>query len=287
MSYKRQTSNLGLPLYDVTNRETFIYDWNATAEKIDEGVGGIDPEALADVLEGSIGVAVDLNEEESAVEVHLDMTDAGANKVLAVNADGDDVEWTDDVSIKKLSVFANDSSRYIDANPTNKTTSLYGHVKIGSAETQTDLEVNGDVVANGTLRNDDILSATLVGEDPVEFAVFNSTDNHWHVANTKVDDTLLIDGELELGTSGDLGTEMQEAVRDACYPDPTGHTNEVLYHMTTGQAWGKVDSAKMSSGLATSGQVLTADGSGGVAFGSLPNNAVFSLSGTTLTITNA
>lgn len=62
------------------------------------------------------------------------------------------------------------------------------------------------------LATDDILSKTQVGGSSVEFASFNSVDSHWHVANTKVDDALLIDGELELGDTGYLGEDLQSAI---------------------------------------------------------------------------
>lgn len=147
------------------------------------------------------------------------------------------------IKVKKLDVRANNNSRMVDTNPSNKTTSLYGHVKIGSGETPTNLEVNGDITSTGTFRNDDILSQSLVSDDPVEVLSFNTTDNHWHLSNTKVDDTLTIDGELELGT-GDLGESFQSAINSAITSlDPskidagTGNLGKVLTVGTTGAMW--------------------------------------------------
>lgn len=178
--------------------------------KFADNAGEATPEALAEKLEGGVGVIVDLNEENTKVDIHLDMTGSSNGKVLTANAQGG-VSWQ------------SPSAPMFDE-----------------------------------LATDSIVSKTLVGGSAVEFACLNSTDNHWHVANTKVDDTFTIEGELELGSSGDLGTNIRNEMRIALdVPDASGHLGQTLVHHTSGNAWG--DYTPVDMGLkAADGSVLNA-----------------------------
>jgi len=68
------------------------------------------------------------------------------------------------------------------------------------------------------------------------------------------------------------GAQIDAAVAKAsAIPDPTGHLNAVLTHKTTGESWEKVGATSITSGTATAGQILTADGNGGASWVSLTN----------------
>lgn len=102
------------------------------------------------------------------------------------------------------------------------------------------LEDGANLYVDGMIKTDEIVSATEVSEENVGFVEFDPSDNHWHLTNTTVDDTLTIasGGELELASGGDLGSNLQAEIRSVVgVPDATGHLGKVLKHETTGNFW--------------------------------------------------
>lgn len=100
---------------------------------------------------------------------------------------------------------------YVDGNISTPSYLEANHLTVeDSSSIGGDLLVTGDVSANlleaETTETDLITSDTTTSASQhVQFAYFNSNDNFWHVTNTKVDDTMYIEGTIELGTVGDIG----------------------------------------------------------------------------------
>lgn len=89
MSYSKQTSNLGLPIYEAQDKPTYLGDWNESMEKLDVGYGAVKTiEQNVDALEASIGKVVESVEENKAAIKTNDASISENKAAIDKNAKG-------------------------------------------------------------------------------------------------------------------------------------------------------------------------------------------------------
>lgn len=94
-------------------------------------------------------------------------------------------ELDDEVTINDHFSIFSDTERIVDVNTDNKTTSIYRHLKVGSAETPSDLTVNGEVIIgdSSTVAHTTLLNVHADAQFHGE-AIIDSLD---HLQNTDGD----------------------------------------------------------------------------------------------------
>lgn len=127
-----------------------------------------------------------------------------------------------------------------------------------------------------TLTNADALTPVKNDSDIVLSKIkYDATNEELKIGATGKELLVGDDGDIHVNRDAYIGDEvvissLQKIVDNdgtPFIPDSTGNLNKVLMHTTTGESWEKVGASSIDSGVATDGQVLKADGSGGVAWG--------------------